>query len=260
MAKNTIYQQFIQLHAQKKKALAMLIDPDKQPKKKLGEHVSLAAKAGVDFIFTGSSTPLKNNFDECILTIKENAPEIPVVIFPGDRNQISSHADALLLISLISGRDAEFLIGEQVHAAFELKKSDLEIIPTGYILIDGGNITSVLRSTKTKPIPSDDLSSATATALAGEMLGLKTIYLEAGSGAKTSVSQEMIFHVRENTSVPIITGGGIRDPKTAVQSCEAGADIIVIGNLFEEDPEMLFEMTGAVHQFNLSSAFQTHSP
>ena len=168
------------------------------------------------------------------------------MLFPGSPAQLSKHADAVLLLSLISGRNPELLIGHHVTAAPTLKAMGIETIPTGYMLVDGGKPTTVSYVSQTLPIPRDKPGIAACTALAGEMLGLRTIYMDTGSGAEFTVSPEMIAAVRNSVDLPIIIGGGIRDAKTARALCTAGADVLVIGTAFEEDPERIFEMREAV--------------
>jgi phosphoglycerol geranylgeranyltransferase len=242
-----VYNRLLLRHERREKALAALIDPDKADLKRLARTMEISEKAGVDYFFAGSSLLLSDGFDACISFLKKHS-SIPVVLFPGSRFQISKKADALLLLSLISGRNPELLIGQHVLAAPELKRSGLEIIPTGYMLIDGGNLTSVNYVSQTLPIPSDKPDIAASTAMAGEMLGMKLIYLEAGSGAKKPVSAEMIAAVRESINVPLVVGGGIRDAERALQSCMVGADVVVVGNGFEENSSLIFEIAGAVHE------------
>jgi len=247
MSIHGIYDGFLLKHSRHEKSLAVLIDPDKTDADQFSRLIRLAEKADVDYFFAGSSLLLNDGFDFCISFLKKHSA-IPVVLFPGSRFQISKKADALLLLSLISGRNPELLIGQHVLAAPELKRSGLEIIPTGYILIDGGNLTSVNYISQTLPVPADKPDIAASTAMAGEMLGMKLIYLEAGSGAKKPVSEEIIAVVRESIHVPLVVGGGIRNAEKASRCCRAGADVIVIGNGFEEEPELIFEISDAVHE------------
>ena len=242
-----IYKSFLSKQATREKSLAVLIDPDKCDAGKLSQAIRASENAGVDYFFAGSSLLLRDGLDSCISFLKKHST-IPVILFPGSRFQISGKADALLLLSLISGRNPELLIGQHVLAAPDLKRSAMEIIPTGYMLIDGGNLTSVNYVSQTLPIPSDKADIAASTAMAGEMVGMKLIYLEAGSGAKKPVSSNMIAAVRESIGLPLIAGGGIRDAERASESSKAGADVIVIGNGFEEDTSLLFEISCAVHE------------
>jgi len=211
-----------------------LLDPDKLKRDALAKTVALANKSEVDFIFVGGSLLVSQEFENTIIEIKKRT-KIPVVIFPGSPLQISNQANAILFLSLISGRNADLLIGQQIVAAPYLKASSLEILPTGYMLIDSGKPTTAQYISNTLPIPADKPDIAACTALAGEMLGLKLIYLDGGSGAKNPVSAEMIRKVRQTISVPLIVGGGIKTPENAYAACKAGADIIVVGNAAEKD-------------------------
>ena len=229
-----------------KALLAVLVDPDKQNTVSLLSLISMAANCKVDFFFIGGSLLVEANFEAAIETIKKHT-DIPVVIFPGSNYQLSQKADAILFLSLISGRNPEYLIGQQVIAAPTIKKMNLEAISTGYILIDGGRVSSTSYITQTIPVPNSKIDIAVATAQAGEMLGMKLIYLEAGSGAKNTVSAEMIAAVKQQISIPLIVGGGIRTAEQAEEICKAGADIIVVGNALEETPGLLMEISVAVH-------------
>jgi putative glycerol-1-phosphate prenyltransferase len=202
--------------------------------------------AKADLIFVGGSLLTSARFDECVQRVRELSDR-PVVLFPGSPSQLSRHADAVLFLSLISGRNAELLIGHHVTAAPTIKAVGLEAIPTGYMLVDGGRPTTVSYVSQTLPIPHDKPGIAAATALAGELLGLQTIYLDTGSGALRSVSPAMIAAVRGTVNIPLIVGGGIRDTATARALCEAGADVLVVGTAFEQDPELIFAMSEAVH-------------
>jgi phosphoglycerol geranylgeranyltransferase len=228
------------------KLFAVLIDPDKFQST---EIVQRAEAAKADFIMVGGSLLTTGNFEHCISTIKK-ATRLPVLIFPGNNLQISADADAILLLSLISGRNPEFLIGKHVIAAPQLKSSKLEIIPTGYLLIESGRPTTASYISNTVPIPHDKVDIALCTAIAGEMLGLKLIYLDAGSGALTPVNRHMIKGVAEQLTVPLVVGGGIRNAEAALTACEAGADIIVVGNAIEKDPAVIEAISKAVHEFN----------
>ena len=228
-----------------KKQFAVLVDPDKF---KPSETIALCESEGVDILLVGGSILTNGDFEQCIQTIKK-LTKIPVVIFPGNNLQISKNADGILLLSLISGRNPELLIGRHVIAAPILKSSYLEILPTGYILIEGGKQTAASYMSNTLPIPPDKDDIAACTALAGEMLGLKLIYLDAGSGALNSVSESMIKKVRENITVPLIVGGGINSAKKATSACKAGADIIVVGNAIEKNASIIQSVSKAIHSF-----------
>lgn len=229
-----------------RKKLAVLVDPDKPTDAQILSIVEKASAADVDFFFVGGSLLVTDSLDHCIKLIKEHS-DIPVLIFPGNSLQISKYCDGFLLLSLISGRNPEMLIGRHVIAAPYLKLYGNEIIPTGYMLIDSGKATSVTYMSDTTPIPHDKDDIAMCTAIAGEMLGLKLIYLEAGSGALTPVSTSMISKVSQMTNIPLIVGGGIKTPEMAADAAKAGADIIVIGTAFEKEPELLKRFAQAIH-------------
>lgn len=229
-----------------KKKFVVLIDPDKPTDKEIIDIVEKSKKVGVDFFFVGGSLLTTDSLDNCIKLIKSHC-DIPVLIFPGNSLQISKWCDGFLLLSLISGRNSEMLIGRHVIAAPYLKLYGNEIIPTGYMLIDGGKQTSVSYMSNTTPIPHDKDDIAMCTALAGEMLGLKIIYLDAGSGALNPVSAEMISKVKQTIEVPLIVGGGINTPEKAVAASKAGADIVVVGNALEKSIDRLQEFADAVH-------------
>ncbi len=231
----------------KGKKLGVLIDPGKQKLSDLHKTVENAQFGGADFFLVGGSI-VSQNIEEIISLVKKQS-DLPVILFPGSVYQLSDKADAVLLLSLISGRNPEFLIGNHVTAAPFLKKSNLEIISAGYILIDGGSRTSVEYMSNTKPIPANKTDIAVATASAGEMLGLSVIYLEAGSGALYPVSSEMIKAVKANVSVPLIVGGGIRDEKTLKNVCDAGAEIIITGTAFETDSGLIKTFSEIVHGY-----------
>jgi putative glycerol-1-phosphate prenyltransferase len=228
------------------KSLAVLVDPDKSGPESLDELCDAASRIRVDYFFVGSSLLLDNRLPACVEHLKNNS-NVPVLLFPGNSLQVCNKADAILYLSLISGRNADFLIGQHVLSAPHLKSSGLEVIPTGYMLIDCGHPTSVTYMSQTLPIPHDKNDIAVSTAVAGELLGLKLVYLDAGSGARLPVSTEMIEAVREAVAIPVITGGGIRTPEKALQNCLAGADVIVVGNAVEKDPSLIAEISNAVH-------------
>lgn len=238
-----LYSSISEHKAKGKKQFAILIDPDKFESDDLLE---LASECNVDIIMVGGSILTNGNFEKSIQRIK-NKSKIPVIIFPGNNLQISKNADAILLLSLISGRNPEMLIGNHVIAAPNLKSSGLEIIPTGYMLIESGKQTAALYMSNTFPIPSDKEDIASCTAMAGEMLGLKLIYLDAGSGAENCVTEKMISKVKASIDIPLIVGGGINSSDKALRACKAGADIIVVGNALEKDKNLLQEIATTVH-------------
>jgi len=239
-------------HALGKKSVAILVDPDKaEDPARLLQLVNLASENCIDFFFVGGSLVTTSNLAEVVKVIKENVT-IPVVLFPGNSMQVEPTADALLFLSLISGRNPELLIGQHVVAAPIIRNTKLEVIPTGYVLINSGRITSVAYISNTTPIPDDKYSLAACTALAGEMLGLQSIYLDAGSGAEKEISAKMIATVRKSVSVPLIVGGGINTSQKAFNALEAGADMIVIGNALEKNPNLLIEISDKVYEWNES--------
>lgn len=224
------------------KMLAVLIDPDKMTdEKQLTETATLISNSRVDFIFVGGSLLVETNFENCISKIRKQT-SIPIVLFPGSPSQISDSADSILLLSLISGRNPELLIGQHIIAAPKLKRSRLEIIPTGYMLVDCGKATTASYISQTFPLPWNKPEIAAVTAMAGEMLGLRCIYLDGGSGAERPVSSAMISAVKQSVSTPLIVGGGIRNEDQATEAWNAGADLVVIGTAFEDEPELLFSI------------------
>jgi len=239
-------------YKQGKKSIAVLVDPDKaEDASKLHQLINLASENCIDFFFVGGSLVTTSNLSSVVRVIKENVT-IPVVLFPGNSMQVEPTADALLFLSLISGRNPELLIGQHVVAAPIIKNSKLEVIPTGYLLINSGRTTSVAYISNTTPIPDDKYSLAACTAMAGEMLGLQSIYLDAGSGADKEISAKMITSVRKAVGVPLIVGGGINTSQKAVNALEAGADMIVIGNSLEKNPNLLIEISDKVYEWNES--------
>lgn len=231
-----------------KKQFAVLVDPDKYSNHQLIDLVTMARKAAVSYFFVGGSLLEKDNLENTIHIIKENC-NIPVIIFPGDVLQINKKADAILLLSLISGRNAEMLIGKHVVAAPYLKESGLEILPTGYMLIDSGRSTTALYMSNSLPIPNDKDEIAVTTAMAGEMLGLKLIYMDGGSGAMNPIPLSMIEKVKEHISIPLIIGGGIRSAEAAAERFKAGADILVVGNAIETQNSLLERIAEVVYSF-----------
>lgn len=221
----------------KTKQLAVLIDPDNTSFEQTELLIKESKNSGVDYIFIGGSL-LNNSLEDHISLIKSIC-NIPVIIFPGNAMQVSGLADAILFISLISGRNAEYLIGHHVISAPFIRRTGIEVLPTAYILIENGRKTSVEYMSDTNPIPANKPEIVVATAMAGEMLGLRYTYLEAGSGAANPVGQKIIQQVRENINTPLIVGGGIRNEKDALSIYNAGADLIVIGNALENDASLI---------------------
>ena len=236
------------MFSREKKRLAILIDPENtNHADDLAALLQAVRQSMVDYIFVGGSLVTHNRIDEVVSAIKSNC-DLPVVLFPGGLNQISAHADAILFLSLISGRNPEYLISKQVAAAPLVKKIGLTVIPTGYLLI--GTTSSASYMSNTTPIPYQKSDIAKATALAGEMMGQQVIYLDAGSGASEPVRAEMINEVRKVITVPLIIGGGITCFDEAYTALEAGADILVIGNATEKNPQTIKEIAGAVKAMN----------
>jgi putative glycerol-1-phosphate prenyltransferase len=250
--KNKLYQHFIRNKQQGHKSFAVLVDPDKVDNTKTEQLVSLATNSKVDYFLVGGSLLISNHLDECVKQIKALC-NIPVVLFPGSPSQVSKYADALLYLSLISGRNAELLIGQHVVSAPFVRKSGLEIMPTGYMVIDGGAPTTVSYISNATPIPSDKNEIALCTAMAGEMLGMKLIYMDAGSGAKRPITEGMIEMVASHIEAPLIVGGGITDPEKAYRNCKVGADVIVVGNAIEKDASLIKEMADAVHSLAVTA-------
>jgi phosphoglycerol geranylgeranyltransferase len=248
---NTIYQSFTEKKSKGRKSFAVLIDPDKVNPQKIDMLTDLAVDAGVDYLLVGGSLVISDHLDEVVQQIKNNC-DLPVILFPGSPSQVSRFADALLYLSLISGRNAELLIGQHVISAPFIKKSGLEIISTGYMVIDGGAATTVSYISNANPIPSDKNEIAMCTAMAGEMLGMKLIYMDSGSGAKKAVPEAMIESVAQQVRVPIVVGGGITEPEKAYRNCKAGADIIIVGNAIEKDSSLIKEMSEAIHSVRVS--------
>jgi phosphoglycerol geranylgeranyltransferase len=250
---NNIYQSLTDRKRQSKKSFAVLIDPDKVNDSSVEELVQLSLDAQVDYFLVGGSLVISSYLDECVQLIKRSC-NIPVILFPGSPSQVSKYADALLYLSLISGRNPELLIGQHVISAPQVKKSGLEIMSTGYMVIDGGAPTTVSYISNASPLPSDKSEIAMCTAMAGEMLGMKLIYMDAGSGAKRAITETMIQKVSSCIDVPLIVGGGITTAEKAYLNCKAGADVIVVGNAIEKDANLIKEMAAAIHSVAVKAA------
>lgn len=235
---------------EKRKSFAVLLDPDKVDFNTFSAFLSKAVENEVDFFFVGGSLITNYAIDQLIAAIQEQT-NIPTILFPGNSLHIDPSADAILLLSLISGRNPDFLIGQHVIAAPMLKKSGIEVLPTGYMLVESGKLTTVSYISNTTPIPHDKAAIAACTAMAGEMLGLRNIFLDAGSGAQIPVSTEMIAAVRAAVDTPIIVGGGIDSSEKALLALQAGADVVVVGNGIEQNQSLLPEVAAAVKIFNL---------
>lgn len=250
-SRNLIYTDLLKSSRLGRKKLAVLIDPDRMRMSKLDQVIELSIHCRVDYFFIGGSLLVNPQLDQCLKSIRQKC-QIPLILFPGNSYQLSHHADAILFLSLVSGRNPDLLIGQHVIAAPYLKLSPLEVMPTAYMLIDGGVGTTVQYMSNTTPIPHNKTDIAVSTALASEMLGLKMIFMDAGSGAIRPVSAEMIASVRGAVSVPIIVGGGITSPEKIQENLSAGADVIVIGNAFEHDPTLMIDMAGTIHSHNFA--------
>lgn len=229
-----IYSEILKAKSEKRKLLAILLDPDKIIWEAIDDLILKINQSPATHIFIGGSLVLSTKIDELILKVKKSC-KLPVVLFPGNPSQISNEADGILFLSLISGRNPDYLIGHQVKAVPILKGTNLEIIPTGYILIEGGNQTAVSKISQTNPISRENAQGVLHTAQAGEMLGNKLIYLEAGSGANLSVPDETIELVSNNIKIPLIVGGGIKSQNEIQKAYYFGADLVVIGTAFEND-------------------------
>ena len=245
--KNGVLQQLYSAKKNNQRLFSLLIDPDKTGSNGLERTAISAQNAGVDMFFVGGSLLVSNTLFDTVQIIKANC-DIPVVLFPGDNMQVVPNADAILLLSVISGRNAEMLIGKHVVAAPRLKNSGLEIIPTGYMLIDSGKPTTASYMSNTNPLPHDKDDIAACTAMAGEMLGMKTIFMDGGRGALNSVSENMVRRVAEHVDVPIIVGGGLKTPEMAKARFDAGATVVVVGNAIEQNGTLLAEMASVSKQ------------
>jgi len=243
----TIYEDIIQAKKADQKLIAVLIDPDKIERTHIPEFFKKVHKSIITHVFIGGSTDEEKKMGMVTKTIKQHT-NLPVLIFPGSHEQITEAADGILFLSLLSGRNPEYLIEQQIQSVSKLMEADLEIIPTGYILIDGDVETAVQRVSKTQPISQEEKTVILHTALAGEFSGKKLIYLEAGSGAKKMIKPEIIQKVSDQLKIPLIVGGGIRSKKQLNAVFNAGADLVVIGTAFEENEAFLEELNSISEQ------------
>ena len=247
---SSVYQTLLRCRQTGRKALAVLIDPDKVDDMAACRRlVRMSIENRVSFFLVGGSLITRDNFGEVVRMVKQES-QLPVVLFPGSNLHIDPSADAILFLSLISGRNPELLIGQHVVAAPVLKRSSIEVLSTGYILIDSGGPTAVSYMSNTVPIPEDKPSVVACTAMAGEMLGLKLIYLEAGSGAERPIDGKTIRLVRKSVDVPLIVGGGIDNRYKAQRALEAGADMLVVGNAIERNPPLLAELADLIDNYH----------
>jgi len=242
----TVFSQLKSVIQQKGAAFVVLLDPDRKNEESIEVRVELANHAGVDALFVGGSLMMDGKCNERVRRIKEKS-DVPVIFFPGGVGQLNSHYDAMLFMSVISGRNPHYLIGEQAIAAPMVKDIGMETIPTGYMLMDGGAGSTVEFMSGTRPIPMNRPDVAVAHALAGQYLGMDLIYLEAGSGAKEPVANDVIKAVTDALDIPVIVGGGIRNAKTAAEKVKSGASIIVTGTVIEENSNIMAEIADAVH-------------
>ncbi|RIA08431.1 putative glycerol-1-phosphate prenyltransferase [Flavobacteriaceae bacterium MAR_2010_72] len=236
-----IYEDILQLISEGKKLLAVLIDPDKVVPENLYGFMQKLNQSMASHIFVGGST-VDENMTERLVDIIKKQTTLPIILFPGDVTQIAENADALLFLSLISGRNPEYLIEKHINAVSKLRDMQLEVIPTGYVLIENGKETSVQRVTQTLPLKRDNIQYIVDTAKAGELLGMKLMYLEAGSGATHPVPSEIIKKVKQVSTIPLIVGGGIRNTDQLQRAYNSGADIVVIGTAFEENEDFFNEL------------------
>lgn len=231
-----------------KKMLAVLIDPAVCKGILLSQTISAIKTSTPDFVFIGGSHYMASI--DSLVDLFHEETDVKVVLFPGNYSQFSPNADALLFLSLLSGRNADFLIGQHVISSIAIKRSKIEVIPTAYILVDGGKTSSVEYISNTKPIPQDKKEIALSTAIAGELMGMNIVYLEAGSGAKYPVNNEMISYLSSNLSVPLIVGGGIRTEEDLKTVYDAGADLVVVGNFFESNPQKIADFADFTKRYN----------
>lgn len=241
-----IYDHLLKTANAKGACFLVLLDPDRMDPAKARQTGRLVAESGADGILFGTSLMMSGKIDEQIKALKQ-ASKLPVIIFPGSAYQVSKYADAILFMSLISGRNPNLLIEEQVKAAPMVAKSGLEAIPTGYMLIESGKLTSANYISNTLPIPRDKPDIAVAHALAARLLGMKLIYMDAGSGAAAPVNEQMISAVAKQSQLPVVVGGGIRTPEDAKAKAKAGATAVVIGNILEKNIKLAKQFGQAIH-------------
>ncbi|MFB0515416.1 MAG: geranylgeranylglyceryl/heptaprenylglyceryl phosphate synthase [Candidatus Neomarinimicrobiota bacterium] len=245
----SVFQTLMQRLAIQKANYLVLIDPDRKNDGRLNELVSGVNESGADAILVGGSLIMDGGFESRVSTIKA-ASRVPVILFPGSSNQLTKQADAVLFMSLLSGRNPQYLIGEQVQAAPVVKHLGLEVIPTGYLLMAGGNPTAVELMSSSQPLPMDKPDIVLAHALAAQYLGMYLVYLEAGSGAQRSVPEDVIRNVAGELDIPLIVGGGIRKPEEAAGKVRAGARFVVTGTIVEQEggPDIMRAFAAAVHE------------
>lgn len=250
--KGHIYQELRNLKKTGTCGFAVLVDPDKVAPSDMPYMAELCNEAGVNFLFFGGSLVVAHQIDACIQRFKAES-SIPVVLFPGSPAQVTPYADALLYLSVISGRNADLLIGQHVISAPAVKASGLEVVSTGYMLIDGGAPTTVSYMSQAAPIPANKPDIALCTAWAGELQGKHIIYMDAGSGARNPISEEMIRKVSSHIEVPLVVGGGIRTPEKAYQNAKAGANVVVVGNAIEQELSLIKEIAQGIREGAVAS-------
>ncbi|WP_299524886.1 geranylgeranylglyceryl/heptaprenylglyceryl phosphate synthase [Winogradskyella sp.] len=239
---NKLYQHILDSISRSEKLLAVLIDPDKMQVERVSGFIAMVNQSIATHVFVGGSEVQEGLTETLVVEIKKHT-KLPVILFPGDVIQVTDKADAILFLSLISGRNSEYLIGKHVEAVSKLKTTNLEVLPTGYMLIENGRQTSVERISQTKPIKRKSVKTITHTAKAGELLGMKLIYLEAGSGATHPIEAEIIHQVKQELRIPLIVGGGIRSKKELYLAFNAGADLVVIGTVLEENDDFIVSIS-----------------
>jgi len=225
----------------------VLLDPEGRYSLKIEDAVSRITRDGADAILLGGSSVRRQIFGDFVKKVKSNT-NLPLIVFPGSADQLSRDADAVLFLSLVSGRNPRYLIEEHVKAAPTIREMGLETIPVGYIVVGSGSRTSVAMESRTDPLDRDDVDCAVAHALAARYLGMRMVYMDAGSGAELSVPEKMIEKVKAESGLPLIVGGGIRSPEDAARKVEAGADFVVTGNMIEQDPTLVAEFRQAIHR------------
>ena len=246
-----IYKNILLNRESNRKMLAILLDPDQCQGSVLSNTIALLKSNIPDFIFVGGSHAMTST-DSLVELLREEI-KTRIILFPGNASQFSTKANALLYLSLLSGRNAEFLIGQHINSSVAIKKSGIEVIPTGYILVDGGKPSSVEYISNTRPIPRNKKEIALSTAIAAELLGMRMVYLEAGSGAEFPVPKEMIEYVSSYLSLPLIVGGGIKTTEQLTEAFDAGADIVVVGNIFETNPEKISEFVACSKIYGITA-------
>ena len=251
MRMKNIYKNILLNRESNRKMLAILLDPDQCQGSALSNTIALLKSNIPDFIFVGGSHAMTST-DSLVELLREEIKTL-IILFPGNASQFSTKANALLYLSLLSGRNAEFLIGQHINSSVAIKKSGIEVIPTGYILVDGGKPSSVEYISNTRPIPRNKKEIALSTAIAAELLGMRMVYLEAGSGAEFPVPKEMIEYVSSYLSLPLIVGGGIKTTEQLTEAFDAGADIVVVGNIFETNPEKISEFVTCTKTYGITA-------